>query len=352
MKFLTLFPRGENVHLVKDVGMIPFVLQENFQYDSYLSCYSNGDYPYLNKEVKGLKLLFINKKFNIEIVDVILFIIKNFRKFDVLQCYHLSKSSLIYLSTFNFLKKCTFQKCCTYLKLDDTKDIINIRLNPFAIFLIKSISIVSIESVKLCKILNKNNILKREVIHVLNGILLNTLESSNEIITKSNLIITVGRIGSHQKNNEVLLESFIHFSKLYPNWRLELIGPIEDKFQTYIKEYFENNSNLIEKVNFSGNITDRKKLLNKYKQAKIFVLTSRYEGFPLVLLEALKFGCNIISSDIEAAYDITNNEKHGYIYKSNEWKSLFNKLEELAKNEDLIEINSNKSIKYVNDFFS
>ena len=50
LNFVTLFPQCQNIHLVKDVGMIPYVMHRDMGYDSYVMCYKNGDYPYLDTE--------------------------------------------------------------------------------------------------------------------------------------------------------------------------------------------------------------------------------------------------------------------------------------------------------------
>ena len=57
MKFVTLFPEMENVHLIKSCGMIPYVLHKYHGYDSKIVGYNNhGNYDYINTEVKGLKI--------------------------------------------------------------------------------------------------------------------------------------------------------------------------------------------------------------------------------------------------------------------------------------------------------
>jgi hypothetical protein len=62
MTFVTLFPGATNIHLTKDVGMIPFIMHKYYGYDSTLVCYKNDEYDYLETEVKGLKIDFLEKK--------------------------------------------------------------------------------------------------------------------------------------------------------------------------------------------------------------------------------------------------------------------------------------------------
>lgn len=48
-----------------------------------------------------------------------------------------------------------------------------------------------------------------------------------------------------------------------------------------------------------GNIEDKNLLYDDYDRAKVFLLTSRWESFGIVLVEALRFGNYIIATEIE-----------------------------------------------------
>jgi glycosyltransferase involved in cell wall biosynthesis len=331
-RFLTLFPVAENVHLIKDVGMLPFILYKKFGYDSTIASYRNGEYPYLETEVKGLKQVFIKAIFRNPIFDVLWFLLFNFRKYDVVQCYHFQRPSLWFLFFFKVLKKITFSKGFTFLKLDAVDEINKLKLNTENKFLSKNINLVSVETKKLHDSLNRNNTLFRNVEYIPNGFYHKCKKRIIDFDAKKNLIITVGRIGTFQKNNEILLEAFKDFALINMEWKLEVIGPIEDAFQSHIKEYFDLNPNLIDKVLFTGSITDRVALEDKYNSAKIFVLTSRFEGFPLVFLEAIRSGCTIISSSIASAYDITDNEKYGALCPVGDAKTLAKELDKAVNN--------------------
>ena len=85
--------------------------------------------------------------------------------------------------------------------------------------------------------------------------------------------------GAEQKR-----KAFEAFKKSYPklsNWKLKLIGPIEEEFKEYINNFYNENPNLKNIVEFTGPIYDRKQLADEYNKAKIFCLTSRYESFGL-----------------------------------------------------------------------
>ncbi|MCL2690104.1 MAG: FkbM family methyltransferase [Chitinispirillia bacterium] len=133
---------------------------------------------------------------------------------------------------------------------------------------------------------------------------------------KENIILTVGRIGTAQKNNAELLVAFANASRSLSGWSVRLIGAIEPDFQPFIDDYFTQRPDLKNRVIFTGPISDKNELYTEYKRAKVFILTSQLEGgTPNVYAEALFHGCKMITSDIDAADDITNFGELGIQYK-------------------------------------
>jgi glycosyltransferase involved in cell wall biosynthesis len=336
-KFLTIFPNSENVHLIKDVGMIPYTLHKEYGYDSTIASFENGAYPYIETEVRGLKQVFIERKLKNEILNVCWFILMNFWKFDILQCYHLTKQSIIYLNLFKILKIISLSKSVTYLKLDAADSIKKSEISRKVFFLSKLIDQFSIETKTMHELLNKKNIFGRKVNYIPNGFCSAGKRNSISFNDKGNLMITVGRIGTYQKNNEVLLLAFKDFAKVNLDWKLEVIGPVETEFQLYVEYFYSENPDLITRVLFTDNISDRELLQEKYIKAKIFVLTSRWEGFPLVFLEAIKSGCSIISTNLSSAFDITSNGKYGSLFDVGDHQTLTKKMLELVNNQGKLE---------------
>lgn len=344
--FLTIFPNTENVHLIKDVGMIPYTLHKDFGYDSTIASYENGEYSYLNSEVLGLKQVFIPKIFNHPALDSCFFVLLNFWKYDIVQCYHFTNHSLLILFFFKVLKKITFSNSFTYLKLDADDSAKELKVKKIHKFFMCNIDLLSVETKGLYEYFNSSNIFEKDVVYIPNGFYSKGERQYVDFSLKNNVIITVGRIGTFQKYNETLLEAFKEFALKNIDWNLEIIGPIENSFQNYIQEYFELNPNLIDRVLFTGSIADRAVLEEKYKKAKIFVLSSRFEGFPLVYLEAIKTGCTIISSAITPAYDITDNEKYGNIFPIGDSRALVRTLEKVI--DDPIKLEND--CKLIQDF--
>lgn len=104
------------------------------------------------------------------------------------------------------------------------------------------------------------------------------------------MILCVGRLCS-QKQFEHLVEAISQLTNEFPNWWVAILGEGVDRgsLQAKILHYgLENKIKLIGRV---GNIGDW------YKSASMFVMTSRYEGYPNSLVEAMVSGVPVVSYD-------------------------------------------------------
>jgi glycosyltransferase involved in cell wall biosynthesis len=103
-------------------------------------------------------------------------------------------------------------------------------------------------------------------------------------------IVTVGRLES-QKNQKMLIEAFGKIESKYPEYSLLIYGDgsKKEELQDLIKE-----KGLENKVILKGKIDDVENVIDK---AKMFVLSSDYEGMPNALMEAMALGLPCISTD-------------------------------------------------------
>ena len=110
--------------------------------------------------------------------------------------------------------------------------------------------------------------------------------------TNSKVVLAVGRLSS-QKGFDRLLECWIQVNRIVPDWKLKIVGDgdYRDKLSEFIKHHQLTDS--VELVGKTDNVS------KYYQEADIFCLSSRYEGFPMVLLETLAFGLPVISFDCE-----------------------------------------------------
>ena len=119
-------------------------------------------------------------------------------------------------------------------------------------------------------------------------------------------VIAVGRI-AWQKGYDRLIEIWKNVSKKHPEWQLDIFGEgeLEMEIKKAVKETKLCNISIHP---FTKNISQ------EYAMSSICVLTSRFEGFSLVLLEALRHGLPCVTFDCPyGPQDLVDNEKCGYV---------------------------------------
>ncbi len=123
-----------------------------------------------------------------------------------------------------------------------------------------------------------------------------------------------------QKSLDFLIKAFYEFRKTDPNSKLILVGngPETKKLKNLSKNLKLDKE--IIWIDYSENVLKILKLSN------VFVLPSRYEGFGLVLLEAMYAGKPIIASNVSAIPEVIKNNWNGLLFKHNNIRELKSKL--------------------------
>ena len=123
---------------------------------------------------------------------------------------------------------------------------------------------------------------------------------------KEKVMITVGRLGTHQKNTELLLDVLAKVD--LHDWKFYCIGPIEESFYENIEQFYAEHPDKRDSVIFPGMISQKEKF-EYYDKARVFVLTSRHEGFAFALVEAAYMKNYIVSTDVGGAEDVLDYTK-------------------------------------------
>ncbi|PSW09952.1 glycosyltransferase family 4 protein [Photobacterium phosphoreum] len=146
----------------------------------------------------------------------------------------------------------------------------------------------------------------------------------------SKYILSIGRL-TYQKNFERLLKIWSEVENKN-GWKLKIIGDGEDIniLNSLINKYRIEDSTLIKPA--------RKDIECEYLDARIFVMTSRYEGLPLVLIESKSFGLAAIAFDcVTGPIEIIENNKDGYVISYEDNYEFKNKLCELISDKCKLE---------------
>jgi glycosyltransferase involved in cell wall biosynthesis len=109
-------------------------------------------------------------------------------------------------------------------------------------------------------------------------------------VHKQKTVIAVGRLDP-QKQFDYLLRAFARCSRRHPDWLLMVIGEGAERGNL---EALSATLNVSHRVQWMGSVSAPEALL---RHADLFVLSSRYEGFPNALLEAMGCGLPVVSFD-------------------------------------------------------
>lgn len=350
MTFVTLFPKATNIHLVKDVGQIPFTLKERFGIDGILvtgnKIKANDEYMQMVPGLKIVKLPFRWLNWKIGCVFYLFFKAKTI---DWLNLYHFGKRSFYLAKLYKFRKNDGH----VYLKMDmnfkscDRLEHDKKSRDTF-IKCLDIMDVVSVESEEVKRRIQRYT--DKEVLIIPNGCI-EDKEKGFVRRKKENIFLTVGRLGTKPKATEVLLEAFA-ISATRQNWILELAGTVSENFREYIEDYFLKYPELKERVIFLGDIRDRKLLNEEYEKAKVFILPSRWEGFPLVLSEAQTRGCKmILTSSIPPCKEFVPEETFGAIVEPDNSRALAEAMVMLA-NADVNDDEVHEIASYAREKFS
>lgn len=145
-------------------------------------------------------------------------------------------------------------------------------------------------------------------------------------------ILAAGRLDVWEvKGFDMLFQIWGMICNNFPNWKLQIAGTGSAESISLMKEMV-NHSNCIN-VDFLGFRKDIKQLLQR---TSIFVLTSRHEGSPMVLLEAMQSGCCCVAYDCETGpNEIIKDSETGFLVESNNVKQFAEKLKVVLENESL-----------------
>jgi len=348
---IQFYRRWENVELMKDCGLVGYMLANVINAAPVMLFGTKpDDYPYLS-ELPNMSMLYDDSESGLP--DTYFnHLNESFPEMDILLLYGMYSHSVEYLDSYRKLRP-------------DGKVYCGLDMNSYWMSTTPWQSAEATRFAKQCDItatscrsmrdaLNRNPHVGFSCRWFTNGFYNPTgIPVIADAEKKDNVILTVGRIGTHQKNNEELLTAFAEAADKLDGWSLRCVGPIESDFQSYIDGYFTNHPKLKDRVVFTGSITDKEKLYNEYAGAKVFALSSRLEGFPNVYAEALFHGCMFITSDIDAADDMTNFNTLGLKYPLYDVNALKETLIEVCLKADKKGVQDHipKALEYADQYF-
>ncbi|WP_347019144.1 glycosyltransferase family 4 protein [Acinetobacter calcoaceticus] len=154
---------------------------------------------------------------------------------------------------------------------------------------------------------------------------------------KKNIAISVGRLDEN-KNNIHILKAWHKQIDSLQDWELHIYGDGDQK-ESLVNFVKDNN---LKNVFFKG-VTQQPNRV--YEEASFFIMSSKFEGLPMVLVEAQCFGLPIISYDCPyGPSDVIQDQINGFLVENQNIDALGEAILQLTSSENLLRVFSEKAL--------
>ncbi|KAF0819048.1 hypothetical protein KIS4809_2340 [Bacillus sp. ZZV12-4809] len=187
----------------------------------------------------------------------------------------------------------------------------------------KTNKIVFVSETSMENFIERKSKYKNKTTYIYNGI--EKLGNTNTIKKFDNLeLITVGTLNS-RKAQGLILEALKRIND--KTIKLSIVGDGEkrEELLSYVKE-----NNLIDQVQFLGSRGDVVNLLNRHN---VFIMSSKDEGLPISIIEAMRCKLPIIATDVGGIKELI--QENGILVKPNV-ESITSALEQINKNKEIL----------------
>ena len=149
-----------------------------------------------------------------------------------------------------------------------------------------------------------------------------------EATEKKDIVVSVGRLDP-QKNQRMMISAFARLADKYPQWKLVIYGegPIRQELEAFIAE-----KNLSVRILLPGR---REDVFCKMREAKVFCLSSNYEGMSNALIEAICLGMPIVTTLVSGVKELIKNGQNGIVTSVGIEEELVAALDRIMGDEEL-----------------
>lgn len=162
-----------------------------------------------------------------------------------------------------------------------------------------------------------------------------TLEPAGRTDLKNRKFLSVGRFSKDHKGFDLLIKAFALFTSEDSDWTLDIVGegPEEPYYRSLIAE-----NRLEDRIKIHP---FTKEIHTYYREATVYVLASRWEGMPLVLMEAMAYGLPVVASDIPIAKELMEGKNVALFFEKENVPQLADRLAEIAGQCNLQQMSKN-----------
>ena len=214
---------------------------------------------------------------------------------------------------------------CEYIAFDETKSYFKKLRSMTYPYADAVVSLTDIDREKY-KLLNKNSF---TIPNAIDKDFLDIVADRSQ----SKIILAVGR-ETPQKGFDLLVDAWNKIVKKYPDWKVRIVG---DNFTN--KAYADLVLNKIHQYHLDNSIDiipETQNIKDEYKKAAFYIMSSRYEGLPMVLLEAMATGMPAVSFDCPTGpRQIIKDGETGMLVENGNIGDLSFAMEQMIKNSNM-----------------
>ena len=149
-------------------------------------------------------------------------------------------------------------------------------------------------------------------------------------------IVYVGRL-TYQKNPERLMTVLHNVIKKKPDVKVAIAG--NGEYEQFVANYIKDN-NLNDNIDYLGYTNNPLKII---KSSKVLIMTSRFEGTPMVALEAQCLGVPIVSTPVDGMKKVVQNGENGYLTDDDD--EIVSRLTDIISDENTHSVLSENSLQ-------
>lgn len=133
------------------------------------------------------------------------------------------------------------------------------------------------------------------------------VEPGSIVLRSRHILLTVGRL-EFQKHFSLLIDAFANLSARFPEWDLVILG--EGSERATLEKQIDTQE-LVGRVHLPGRVGNP---ASWYRRADLYAMSSRFEGFPNTLMEAMAYGVPAVSFDCDTGpADLIEDGVNGYL---------------------------------------
>lgn len=184
----------------------------------------------------------------------------------------------------------------------------------------------------------------------------------SENVVKINNPITLDNLGLVSDLNEKIisitcrydiqhkgLDYLVKIAKKLPeDWKIAIAGSGNTQEIDALRKLIADEK-AEDKILLRGAL-EGEQLLRHYKDSSIYIMTSRWEGMPLVLAEAMSFGLPIVAFEQSGSSEVLDDGKYGILVENGNVEAMITELLKLVENPELRKIYQRKSLERVQNF--